>query len=100
MLDASSKEFLISFQLHVNQHGIPARCYSDLGSQIVGATKIITSMLEYPEVTEFLKQYNINNVVFETYPKGTHQLGSIVESIIKMAKRLLYGAIGKKLSFL
>ena len=91
--DLSTKEFLMSFQLHCYEYGMPSLCISDLGSQIVSGTNIISSFIDDYETKSFLKENGIENVEFQQYFKGASQLGSIVESCVKLTKRLLFGAI-------
>ena len=92
-MDLTTEEFLRSFQLHCNEYGIPTHCVSDLGSQLVAGSNTITSFLNDHESILYLQENNIMSVKFEQYFKGRSQLGSLVESRVKLTKRLLYGSI-------
>ena len=92
-MDLTTEEFLRAFQLHCFEYGIPTHCISDLGSQLVAGSNVITSFLNDYESTLYLQENNISPIKFEQYFKGQSQLGSLVESCVKLTKRLLYGAI-------
>ena len=53
----------------------------------------VGSFIDDYETKNFLKENGINKVEFHQYFKGASQLGSIVESCVKLTKRLLFGAI-------
>ena len=91
--DLTVKEFLRTFQLHIFQHGLPELVLSDMGSQLVAGANIIKASLNSVEVKLFLEEKNIKNVVFNQYYKGCSELGSLVESCVKLTKRLIYGSI-------
>ena len=46
---------------------------------------------------KFLSEHGIGNFEFTQYYKGNSSLGSLVESLVKIVKRLLHGAIGKNI---
>ena len=92
--DMSNRNFLRAFQEHVMTYGIPELCMSDLGSQLVSSSKIITQTLNEPEVVKSLNEMKVKITTFNQYVKGRSELGSLVESLVKQTKKLIYGAIG------
>ena len=95
-LDLSTNEFLRGFQMHIFEHGIPQKCFSDLGSQLVAGGNIIKDNLKDPETQNYFLENNVVPISFEHYFKGRSELGSLVESIVKMTKKLIYGSIKKR----
>ena len=66
--DYSVKEFLRSFQLHSYQWGLPSVCITDMGSQIIAGTNIITAFLNDPDTNQFFDQSNIKKTTFKHFP--------------------------------
>ena len=92
--DMSRETFCRAFQLHCFEYGLPEICRSDLGSQIVAGGKVIQDFLRDAETRKYLAQFKVmSGVRFEQFDKGHSELGSLVESCVKMTKRLLWGAI-------
>ena len=91
--DLSVKEYLRSFQLHCFEYGVPTHVISDLGTQLVAGANIIRDFLKDCETQRYLEEFNIKTITFEHYYKGHSELGSLVESCVKLVKRLIYGAI-------
>mgnify|MGYP000226994671 CR=1 FL=1 len=91
--DLSTANFLRALQLHVFDHGIPETCYSDLGSSIVRGGEIITQFFEDVTVKSYLAENGIKSVNFQQYPKGCNKLGGLVESAVKIIKKLIHGSI-------
>ena len=91
--DLTTDEFLRAFQLHCYEYGVPSHCISDLGSQLVAGSNCIASFLNDYESSLYFQENNINPIKFEQYFKGCSKLGSLVESCVKLTKRLLHGAI-------
>lgn len=96
-LDLTVGNFLRAFQLHIFKYGLPSLCLSDLGSQIVAGSKIITEHLSDEGTTGFLSDNGIKTIEFSQYPKGCNKLGGLVEVCVKLVKRLLFGAIGNNI---
>ena len=71
-------DFLRAFQLHVFEYGIPQLCISDLGSQLVAGSNIISSFLSDPETQLYFEEKNVKPISFQQYAKGASQLGSLV----------------------
>ena len=89
----SVKEFLRTFQLHIFQYGLPEVVLSDLGSQLVAGSNIIKDSLNSVDTKLFLEEKGTKHLTFHHYYKGCSSLGSLVESCVKLTKRLIYGAI-------
>ena len=85
--------FLRSLQLHIFQHGIPERFWSDMGSSILSGCEIVKKMIDDPSVTDYFRENGIQPTTFASYPKGCNKLGGLVESVVKIVKRLLFGSI-------
>lgn len=92
-LSADVKDFLRAIQLHIFEYGMFELCMSDLGSQIVAGSHVITSFLDDHETQNYLQRNGIQKVKFDQFCKGKSSLGSLVESCVKLTKKLIYGAI-------
>ena len=92
-LDLTVKNFLRAFQLHTYEFGVPEYCLSDMGSQFVAGTNLINDFLNDHETCQYLNEQNIKSIRFEQYYKGCDELGSLVESCVKLVKRLIQGSI-------
>lgn len=86
-------EFLRALQLHFFQYGMSQSCISDLGSQIIKGSNIITDFLRDVDTVRYFEEHGISPIKFEQYFKGRSQLGALVEVCVKFTKRLLFGAI-------
>lgn len=93
--DLSVKEFLRAFQLHTFEFGVPELVISDQGSQLVAGANILTNLCTDSETIHFFEEHGIKPIQFNQYFKGCSSMGSLVESGVKMCKRLIYGAVGK-----
>ena len=89
----SVPQFLKALQLHIFEYGMPASCFSDLGTQIVAGGNIVENLVQTPDAQSYLNEFGIKSVKFEQYFKGNHELGGLVESCVKMVKRLIHGSI-------
>ena len=89
----SVNEYLRAFQLHTFEFGIPQLCISDPGSQLVAGGNIISSFLNDPDVALFFESNNMKSIKFQQFFKGHSELGSLVESCVKMVKKLIYSAV-------
>lgn len=89
-LDTSS--FLRAIQLHIFEFGIPAVITSDNGTQIVQGVNLLQQILSDPEITNFMKEHNINTLQFQPYPSGSSALGGAIESLVKQVKILVNNA--------
>ena len=93
--DLTVTEFLRTFQLHIFEYGMPERVFSDLGTQLVAGANIVIDWLKDVATQLFFNENNIKSPTFKQFFKGHKPLGSLVETCVKLTKRLLYGAIGK-----
>lgn len=93
--DLTVSEFLRTFQLHIFDYGLPESVFSDLGSQLAAGANIITDRLKDVETQVFFEENNVQSPKFEQFFKGNKTLGSLVESCVKLTKKLLHRAIGK-----
>ena len=91
--DLSVQSFVRALQLHIYEHGTPELCLSDMGTSLLHGGDVISKYLDDPEVLEYVKSHNINLLEFKQYPKGCSQLGSLVESCVKIVKRLIFGSV-------
>ena len=91
--DLSTDEFLRALQLHTFQYGVPQLVLSDMGSQLVAGGNIVQTFLNDSQSENYFRDNNSKVTTFDQYFKGHSQLGSLVESCVKLSKRLLYGAI-------
>lgn len=95
MLTLTVEHFLRAFQLHCFEWGVPEFCYSDLGSQIVAGSNLINNHLSDFATIKYFSDRGIKPLKFSQFPKGCKELGSLVESCVKLVKRLIFGAIGR-----
>lgn len=91
--DLSVVEFLRNLQLHCFEFGVPELCISDMGSQLVAGGNIVVDFLKDPEVRIYFEENGMKSVRFEHFFKGNSALGSMVESCVKLTKKLIYSAI-------
>ena len=93
--DASVSEFLRAYQLHTYSYSLPQVQTTDLGSNLVAGSKIISNFLNEAETHAFFKENGINPIRFENYFKGNSSLGGVVEVLVKFVKKLIYSSIKK-----
>ena len=91
--DLSVRSYLRALQLHVMEHGVMELLLSDSGSSFVAGGNLIRDFIKDSETQKFLTDNGIQNITIDQYPKGHNELGGLIESGVKMAKRLIYGAI-------
>jgi hypothetical protein len=96
----TTNEFLRALQLHCFQFGVPQYCISDLGTQIVAGGNVIRDFLKDVETKNYFQEKGVKTLTFDHFDKGKSELGSMVETLVKITKRLLYGSMKKNvLSF-
>ena len=91
--DAGVDSFLRAFQMHVYKYGMCERVFSDSGTTLIAGGNVISDYLKDYITKAYLDEYGIRNVSFENYYKGNPALGGLVESLVKLCKRLIYGSI-------
>ena len=94
-LNQTTAEFLRSFQIHTYEYGIPETCISDLGSQLIAGANILKTCLNDIESKSYLEENGIKDFSFDHYFKGKSELGSLVETCVKLVKKLIISSIGK-----
>lgn len=92
-VDLSTREFLRAFQMHSFEYGIPQFVYSDMGTQLVAGGNLIEDFFNDHEIHKYFKENNAEVTKFTQFFKGNSALGSLVESCVKITKRLLFGSI-------
>lgn len=91
--DMSLVEFLRAFQIHCFEFGVPSHCVTDLGTQMVAGANLIEDYLRDPDTKIYFGEQGATPIQFKQYYKGCSELGSLVESCVKITKRLIFGAI-------
>ena len=91
----SVDDFLRALQIHSFEFGLPQYFFSDLGTQLVAGGNIIKNFLNDPETDSYFSKTGIKPINFEHYYKGHSELGSLVESCVKIVKKLIFGSIKK-----
>ena len=92
-IDLSVPEFLRSLQMHVHEFGLSQFVLSDMGTSLIAGANIITNFLSDADTINYLKNSNSSLINFQQYYKGHHELGSLVETCVKMTKRLISGSL-------
>ena len=90
---ANVDDFLRGIQLHCFEYGIFQDCISDMGSQIMAGANIIRTFLSDYQTKSFLSLNGIKEVGFQHYAKGNSALGSVIESMVKQVKLLIFKSI-------
>ena len=92
-LDMTTEEFLRLLQMHIYEWGLPVLTISDSGTNLVAGADVVSNFLNDSEVSQYLLDNNTSCVKFQQYFKGCPKLGSLVESCVKLTKRLLSASI-------
>lgn len=91
--DMTAKSFIKALQLHCMQYGCPQLLLSDSGSNFVAGSNIILDFIKDKDTQTYFAENGMKSMEFAQYPRGCSELGGIVESCVKLTKRLIYGAI-------
>ena len=91
--DMTAKSFLMALQLHSMQYGCPQLFISDSGSNFVAGAAVLSDFLRDKDTLNYFSDNGMKPVEFSQYPPGCNELGGVVESCVKLTKRLVYGAI-------
>ena len=83
--------------MHVHKFGLLQFVLSDMGSEIVAGANLIKVFISEPETILYLNENGSKLIEFNQYVKGRHELGSLVESCVKLTKRLLSGSLKNNL---
>ena len=54
---------------------------------------MVTNFLGDPESQAYFEENGVKSIKFQQYPKGCNKLGGLVETCVKMSKRLIHGAL-------
>ena len=92
-IDLTVKEFLRAFQMHCFEFGVPTYVVTDSGSNFVAGASMIRDFLKDSETARYFEENSVSRIIFEQYYKGNSSLGSLVESCVKLSKRLIFSAI-------
>ena len=92
-MDLTVASFLRALQLHTMEFGVPELILSDSGSQLTSGFGILADFIKDPQTQEYFSQCGVRSMEFSQYPKGCNMLGGLVESCVKLVKRLIYGSI-------
>ena len=95
-IDMSVNQFLRGLQTHIFEFGTPELILSDQGSTLIAGGNVVSSMINNMETKKFLCDNGIKDLTISQYPTGNHSLGSLVESAVKIAKRMINGLVGKQ----
>ena len=87
------KEYLRALQLHIFEFGIAEYVLSDSGSQLVAGANVVADLLKDVESRNFFDEHNMKITKLEQYFKGSHALGSLVESCVKLTRKLINSSI-------
>jgi len=90
---ANVDDFLRGVQLHVFEYGVFQFCISDLGSQIQAGANVIETFLNDFETVKYFEENNIKPMSFQHYAKGNSALGSLIETLVKQVKYLIFKSI-------
>ena len=92
--DYSASEFLKALQKQIFESGLFSLCISDAGTPVLGgANKVQKYIFNNRLIQEFFVEQNIKYINFQSYPKGNHALGSLVETCNRMIRKLIYGSV-------
>ena len=92
--DYSGVEFVKALQKQIFESGVPSLCISDSGTPLVGGAKKINKYIFNNHlVQEFFREQSITSINFQSYPKGNHSLGGLVECCNRMVRKLIFGSI-------
>ena len=83
--------------MHTFKHGLESRVISDAGSQIVAGTKTIVEHLCHEDSVKYLQEHGIESLDYSQFSPGCEKLGGLVEILVKLVKRVLSGAFGRKI---
>lgn len=88
--------FLMCFQEHIFEYGVPQTIVSDNGSPICSALGDIKTYLNDDEVKGFLNERNIRMLEFTPYPANASFLGGLVENLVKQVKLMINSSIARR----
>ncbi len=77
------------------QYGLPILLYADQGSTFNAGFSWLREVLDSVEINDYFSQLNVKTPSFRQYPRGSlnRGIGGIIESSVKLIKRLIQGSI-------
>ena len=93
----SVSQYLRALQLHILEFGTPEVVMSDSGSQLIAGGNIITDIINDSKIQKYLVENGIKSISFHQYSKGNPDIGGLVESCVKISKRLINGCIRRQI---
>jgi len=91
--DMTVASFLRAFQMHVHCYGMPSEVTSDSGSSLIAGGHVVKDFLKDEECVRYLSSKDVTHVEFTQFCKGKSALGGLVESGVKLCKRLIFGSV-------
>lgn len=92
--DYSATEFLKALQKQIYESGLFSICLSDSGTPILGgANKVKKYIFNNHLIQKFFDEQNVQYINFQSYPKGNHALGALIETCNRLVRKLFYGSV-------
>ena len=92
--DCTAEEFLKCLQVHTFRYNqYPQYLLTDLGSNFMGAKRILGPILESRDVKDYMNEHGIKTLVHETIPSKASFLNSVSERLVKEVKNLIFKSI-------
>ncbi len=90
-----TKGFLLAFQNHIYEFGLPQIVHADAGSNFQSGFNWLREILDTVEMKDYFDQWNVQTPSFNQYPRGSLKKGipGFIESGVKQIKRLIQGSI-------
>ena len=90
---ADTTDFLKAVQSHVYEYGIFSNCITDLGSQIQAGASVMKTYLSDMHTVNYFQVNGMKKIEFEHFSKGNSALGSLIETLVKQTKNLIFKTI-------
>ena len=90
----STDSFLMTFRRYVSVRGYPNKVYSDIGSQLVAASKELKDMFTDFNWDEITKYSTVNNFEWVFSPGDSPWYNGSTEALIRSVKKALLSSIG------
>ena len=98
--DYSTDAFLLVFRRFVSLRGYPSKIFSDVGSQLVSASKELQEMFNDFDWTRIQKECASQGLEWKFSPPEAPWYNGCCEALIRSVKKCIYHAIGnQKVSF-
>ncbi len=92
---ADTKSFLMAFQNHIYEFGLPQIVHTDAGTNFSAGFNWLREVFNNIEIKDYFDQLNVQIPTFNQYPRGSLSKGipGFVESGVKLVRRLIQGSI-------